>query len=982
MINIRKKAIPISITIFTVFVAAIVLVLFKFPSLFAANTCPTTLKQGDLIKVTGFDTSIFTLNSRNQLIYFPSLGVLKSWILVPDNLYQYVDTACLDSLSATVPSQNAGINFKPGSFIVQHNMGTQLYAILPGKKLVPISANTAKFLYGNTKGDYTVAKINYDNWPNYIIDTTTSINYSSESDVRLQPGMIAQISGHDYYVDSNNIVHEITAAGFTANNFQARFRKARSASYIKGMIMGSPINKALPHLLDMTQNTVESYDPSPVMSVLSGTADKTSIALSWNQYSGSGFKSYNLVRSETNQNPKYPTDTTVTSIYKPDTLKYTNTGLKEGTTYYYNLCVEQMNEAVICGTAITVKTLQSLPTPPTTPVLSGTVASDSVNLSWTGCSSTNFKAYHVVRSTTDTTPQYPELSSLTDITNASTVTYSDRTTQASTTYYYGVCAEDTFGQIACSNALTVTTLTPPPPPPPPAYGTIYYIRTDGGTYEQCDGKTNVAYSTSITDKKCAVNHPFWLFPPSGSARIAGGDTVIIANGAYKMGYGAPNTSTCSSYYPWDCVMPKIPSGPSKDKPTRILGADYSSGCVTKPQLWGAERASRIMDLRSSSNVEIQCLEITDRSQCVEFHSGGNSCDRGTYPYGDWAATGLVAADSTSVLLKNLDIHGMANRGVMAARLTDWIVENVKIEGNGWAGWDGDIDGSDSNSGTMTFKKLSIVSNGCGETYPGRQATGCWAQTAGGYGDGFGVGATGGDWLFEDSQFKYNTSDGLDLLYHRLGGTVTVRRTYFEGNAGQAMKIEGKAIATDNVIIGNCGYFAGKSFTHNVDNCRARGNTVSFTFDSYGNSSIFNNNTVYSEGDCLIVAETTSDAGSQNTITARNNILYAGVDYLQPFENSCYIWSNNQNAIIFDNDYSTLYNAKEGDYYQCLDGAHNLCSTNPQFVKVAKDSFDLRLQSTSPAIDRGTTGTGITSIDFLLRTRPQGGGADMGAYEIK
>ena len=29
----------------------------------------------------------------------------------------------------------------------------------------------------------------------------------------------------------------------------------------------------------------------------------------------------------------------------------------------------------------------------------------------------------------------------------------------------------------------------------------------------------------------------------------------------------------------------------------------------------------------------------------------------------------------------------------------------------------------------------------------------------------------GDWIIEDSAFLHNTSDGLDLLYHDLGGTI-------------------------------------------------------------------------------------------------------------------------------------------------------------------------------------------------------------------
>jgi hypothetical protein len=43
-------------------------------------------------------------------------------------------------------------------------------------------------------------------------------------------------------------------------------------------------------------------------------------------------------------------------------------------------------------------------------------------------------------------------------------------------------------------------------------------------------------------------------------------------------------------------------------------------------------------------------------------------------------------------------------GIQADQLADWTVENVRIAGNGWAGWDGDIEGDDSNSGILTFRR--------------------------------------------------------------------------------------------------------------------------------------------------------------------------------------------------------------------------------------------------------------------------------------
>ncbi|WP_457836269.1 hypothetical protein, partial [Staphylococcus aureus] len=75
---------------------------------------------------------------------------------------------------------------------------------------------------------------------------------------------------------------------------------------------------------------------------------------------------------------------------------------------------------------------------------------------------------------------------------------------------------------------------------------------------------------------------------------------------------------------------------SPDKPTRILGEGYDSGCIAPPQLWGTERAQQVLSLNGSSNVQVSCLEITDHASCAENHTGGLACNRDKAPFGQWA----------------------------------------------------------------------------------------------------------------------------------------------------------------------------------------------------------------------------------------------------------------------------------------------------------------------------------------------------------
>ncbi len=383
-----------------------------------------------------------------------------------------------------------------------------------------------------------------------------------------------------------------------------------------------------------------------------------------------------------------------------------------------------------------------------------------------------------------------------------------------------------------------------------APGTTYYVRPDGGTSSQCTGLADAPYPGSGQGQACAWRHPFWALDGSGAWSISGGDTIVVGPGSYRMGFGADNTGWCEQWWSYDCHLPPLPSGPDQATPTGILGKGWDKGCPSPPELWGAERPWQVLSLAGSDHVVVRCLEITDHAGCVDSHSNGDvSCERENPPFGNHADYGIRAYDSEDVLLADLNIHGLSSGGVHAGRLRDWTLENVRIAGNGWVGWDGDLgvdsegDPADSsNTGAMTFKNVTVEWNGCAETWPGESVNNCWAQTAGGYGDGLGTEATAGDWTFEDCVFRYNTSDGLDLLYHRLGGKITVKRSSFHSNAGNQAKFNGNTRIENSLIVGNCGWFAGKSFTYHVDNCRAAGNALSLTM-LRGNSVSVVNSTV-------------------------------------------------------------------------------------------------------------------------------------------
>ncbi len=321
---------------------------------------------------------------------------------------------------------------------------------------------------------------------------------------------------------------------------------------------------------------------------------------------------------------------------------------------------------------------------------------------------------------------------------------------------------------------------------------------------------------------------------------------------------------------------------------------------------------------------------------------------------------------------------MGVHGIMAGRISDWQIENLLLVGNGWVGWEGDIDGDDRNSGTLAFSHWTVAWNGCVESYPPGEMMGCWAQPAGGYGDGVGTGETGGNWLIKDSAFLYNTQDGLDLLYGNEDIEIEIYRSWFEGNAGNQLKTSGSLILENSVLIGNCNFFAGKDFvtTGAVDHCRATGVALSLVINDQQRA-LLTNNTFTGEGDCLIVPECEQEqrCTQPGTIILRNNLFQGQPDAIQQGELVCLVYEESFQTDPFDMDYSLIARVKD----DACPGPNDICLDDLGLTSIELDDFDPRLTRASPAIDAGLWDVCPTQ-DYWGNPRPQGKGCDIGAHE--
>ncbi len=188
---------------------------------------------------------------------------------------------------------------------------------------------------------------------------------------------------------------------------------------------------------------------------LAATLGDSQVGLDWNDNAEPDLAGYNVYRSPTQGGPYTKTNAVLVS-----TSAYTDTGLSNGTAYYYVVtalddCANETgdsNEASATPQAVP-------PSPPTN--LVATPGNTQVALTWDGNGEPDLAGYNLYRSTTQGGP-YGQI-------NASLVTlssYTDAGLTNGTTYYYVVTAENNSAQESGnSNEASATPADVPPAAP-------------------------------------------------------------------------------------------------------------------------------------------------------------------------------------------------------------------------------------------------------------------------------------------------------------------------------------------------------------------------------------------------------------------------------------------------------------------------------------------------------------------------------------
>jgi fibronectin type 3 domain-containing protein len=245
---------------------------------------------------------------------------------------------------------------------------------------------------------------------------------------------------------------------------------------------------------------------------LSATAATSQVALSWSTVTGA--TGYNVKRSLSSGG-------TYATVASPAGTAYTNTGLTNGTTYYYvvsavNSTGESSNSSQVTGTPMAAPT-----------GVSGTAGTGQVVLSWS--SVTGATSYNVKRSLTSG-GTYANVQ-----TGVTASAYTNTGLTNGTTYYYVVSAVNATGESSNSSQVTGTPMAAPTG-----------LGATGGDQQVALSWNSVTGATSYTVKRSVTSGETYANVQTGVTATAYTNTGLTNGTTYYYVVSAVNSTGESS----------------------------------------------------------------------------------------------------------------------------------------------------------------------------------------------------------------------------------------------------------------------------------------------------------------------------------------------------------------------------------------------------------------------------------------------------
>jgi endoglucanase len=354
----------------------------------------------------------------------------------------------------------------------------------------------------DTGGGQNIAQLASGDWAEYLVNVQNAGTYQAQFRVAS-----AAATGQFQLVNGTTVLATVVVPNTTG--WQTWSTITTNVSLPAGQytlrlnITGPDFN-----LNSFTFTTTSNPTIPAAPTNLVATAGNTQVALTWT--ASTGATSYTVKRATTSGGTYTNVATGVTST------SYTNTGLTNGTTYYYvvsavNSAGSSANSSQASATPQATVTIPAAPTN-----LSGIAGNAQVALSWTA--STGATSYTVKRATTSG-GAYTNVA-----TGVTSTTYTNTGLTNGTTYYFVVSAVNSAGSSGNSNQVSVT---PIAGTSINAFATIEaesFTSMNGIQTESCsEGGLNVGWTDS-NDFIVFNNVNFGTGAVSVDARIASGAT--------------------------------------------------------------------------------------------------------------------------------------------------------------------------------------------------------------------------------------------------------------------------------------------------------------------------------------------------------------------------------------------------------------------------------------------------------------------------
>ena len=352
---------------------------------------------------------------------------------------------------------------------------------------------------------------------------------------------------------------------------------------------------------------------------------------------------------------------------------------------------------------------------------------------------------------------------------------------------------------------------------------------------------------------------------------------------------------------------------------------------------------------------------------------------------------LAGQGPSNLTLKDIYIHGIAGDGTLGSHFNrtasdTFNATNLRIFGNGLAGFDSDGGGCSTNCesiGTMNFNNLDIEWNGCLQIRPGVYSF-CVDQAYGGNGDNLVMIASGGTWNWNHVISKYGMQDCFDSLHsgddpNNLP-TINTNYMYSEGCEGAAIKMGGGNMTLRNSVgISNCEVMlTASNFPNNLPGwnsyvgspCRAN-DSIIFTISDGHTLTIQNVDNIGQmgvawdlapnangcNGACVVIFQNNTTVGFRNSASGQNMSAFYYEFPVDPFANPASRLTNNN-----------YFNLRSGCPFNPTYEKNPVCA-DPLFVAEADvNHINPHLTSKSPLIGAGVY-ISATSPDYDGDIRP-------------